>query len=73
MTLLPTFYPAHARDYAYSLPFDGYDALCVVGGDGSIMEVVNGLLKRPDGRQLPVGLLPGGSGNSYAADVGTFI
>lgn len=36
----------------------------IVGGDGSFFEVANGLLRRADGQRVPLGLLPGGSGNS---------
>lgn len=39
-----------------------------VGGDGTIYEVVNGLMSA--GRDLNIGTLPVGSGNSLALDVG---
>lgn len=71
VTVLETQYGGHARDYALTVPFAGYDALVVIGGDGSLMETVNGMLSRPDGARLPVGLVPGGSGNSVATDLGT--
>merc|ERR1712096_381433 len=59
-----TTHAGHAREMARDNDLDGLDALCVIGGDGSIHELVNGLLARKDGRMLPVGFLPGGSGNS---------
>jgi diacylglycerol kinase (ATP) len=69
-TLLVTAYPAHAYDYANLAPLDGIDAIVVLGGDGSLMETVTGLLHRADGRRVPLALLPLGTGNGFAADVG---
>ena len=42
---------------------DKYSALVLVGGDGTIHEGLNGLLRREDGKKIPVGLLPNGSGD----------
>jgi len=61
--------------------FDEYDVVCVVGGDGTLNEVVNGLALRTqalsDGagaQELPcckpIALIPGGTGNSFAMDLG---
>ena len=70
--VLATKYGGHARDYGLLVPLEGVDAALVVGGDGSLCEFVNGMLARADGRKVPVGLLPGGSGNSVSADIGTW-
>jgi diacylglycerol kinase family enzyme len=32
-------------------------------------EIINGMLKRPDKRQLPIGLVTGGTGNSFMHDL----
>ena len=44
--------------------------MVVVGGDGTIHEVVNGLMKSGQGLHLPLGIIPGGSGNAFADDLG---
>ena len=44
----------------------GYDVVIAVGGDGTINEVVNGLA----GSQTALGVIPAGTANVYAADVG---
>ena len=70
VTKLETEYAGHARVYARELDLSNVDALCVVGGDGSFHEVVNGMLSRADGEVVPLGLLPGGSGNCVNRDLG---
>ncbi|MDP3995860.1 MAG: diacylglycerol kinase family lipid kinase [bacterium] len=41
---------------------EGYDVLAVIGGDGTLNEVANGL----SGSQIPVLVIPSGSGNDFA-------
>ena len=63
--IIETQYAGHARELANTLPLEGYDGLCVIGGDGTMHEIVNGMLKREDGAKIPIGLIPGGTGNSF--------
>jgi diacylglycerol kinase family enzyme len=44
----------------------GYDVAIAVGGDGTINEVVNGLA----GSDTALGVIPAGTANVFAADVG---
>ena len=69
LTVLETEYAGHARDYANEVGYEGYDGFCAIGGDGTMHEVVNGMLKRQDGRFLPIGLVTGGTGNSFMHDL----
>ena len=41
-----------------------------MGGDGTFHEVVNGVLNRIDGKVIPIGVIPAGSGNSVLHDLG---
>ncbi len=59
-----TEYPGHARELARTLPLDGYNGLCVFGGDGTVHEVVNGLMNRGQRSRVPLGLIPTGSANT---------
>ena len=70
LSIIETAFPGHARELAARLELDDYDGLLVLGGDGTFHEVVNGILERRDGRVLPIGLIPGGSGNSLLHDLG---
>ena len=62
-------YKNHPYDLAKSISFEGYDGLCVIGGDGTMHEVINGMMDRPDNRRLPIGLIPAGTGNSLMHDL----
>ena len=69
VTVLHTEYAGHAFDFANTLDFVGYDGLCAIGGDGTMYELINGMLKRDDNHKIPIGLITGGTGNSFMYDV----
>ena len=69
ITVLHTEYAGHAFDFANTLDFVGYDGLCAIGGDGTMYELINGMLKREDNNKIPIGLITGGTGNSFMYDV----
>ena len=69
VTVLHTEYAGHAFDFANTLDFVGYDGLCAIGGDGTMYELINGMLKREDKNKIPIGLITGGTGNSFMYDV----
>ncbi len=64
-----TRYAGHARMMANSLDFSDHDGLCAVGGDGTMHELVNGMLTRKDKKRIPLGLITGGTGNSFMRDL----
>jgi YegS/Rv2252/BmrU family lipid kinase len=65
-----TEHRGHATEIVRLLDFAGLDGLGVIGGDGTIHEVVNGLLARTDSSRLPLGLIPAGTGNTIQHDLG---
>lgn len=65
-----TSWALHAREILQYMDFDNYDGVCTLGGDGTAHEAINGLLTRPDGKLIPLGLIPGGSGNSFLWGLG---
>lgn len=71
-----TDHRGHAIEIAEAAKRDGTDVIIVHGGDGTVNEVVNGLLgapgpRRPDPATLPaVAVVPGGSANVFARALG---
>jgi diacylglycerol kinase (ATP) len=49
---------------------DGYDALFVAGGDGTLNTVLRGLVGHARLPELPLGLIPLGTGNDFAKALG---
>jgi diacylglycerol kinase (ATP) len=60
--------PGDAEALAAGAAGDGYDRVIAIGGDGTVQEVVNGLLAHPDPPVL--GIVPVGRGNDLARSLG---
>jgi len=65
-----TVYPTHATELACQAAEEGYELIIAVGGDGTTHEVVNGLMQVPVERRPRLGVVPVGSGNDFAHNVG---
>jgi len=61
-----TQYRGHARELAAAARGE---LVIVLGGDGSVNEVVNGVMSREEGRPL-LAVIPGGGGNVFARGLG---
>lgn len=59
-----TTHAGHATELAGTLDFDACDGFCLIGGDGTLHEAVCGLIKRNHPVKIPLGVIPGGTGNS---------
>lgn len=76
LTVTQTDRAGHATEIAERARDDGIDVIIVHGGDGTVNEVVNGLLgkpgtHRPSPESLPaVAVVPGGSANVFARALG---
>ncbi|MBQ8588398.1 MAG: diacylglycerol kinase family lipid kinase [Clostridia bacterium] len=67
VTVQTTLRQGHAIELAQNLP-DNISIVAVSGGDGTLNEVLTGLLKAD--KKLPVGYIPAGSTNDFGATVG---
>jgi len=65
-----TVYPTHASELAHQAGLDGYDLVVAMGGDGTVHEVVNGLMELPPDKRPLLGIVPLGSGNDFAYSLG---
>ena len=72
LEIVETSYRGHAADAAARAVADGVDLVVAHGGDGTVNEVVNGLLaKTQDAADAPaLGVVPGGSANVFARALG---
>jgi len=57
--------PGDARRFTQQAVAAGVDAVAAYGGDGTIMEVISGLV----GSQIPLAILPGGTGNGASFEL----
>lgn len=65
-----SLYHEHPLKIASELNIDEYDAVISVGGDGTNYHVLNGLLSVFKPEDIPpLGIIPIGSGNSFARDL----
>ena len=68
--LLPTEGPGHAEDLAKQAVEDGVEMLVAAGGDGTVHEVANGMVRHPDGQsRIKLGVLPLGTVNVLAREL----
>lgn len=71
VTRLETTGPRTATELVRQAVEDGADRVLVLGGDGTVHEAANGLLKASVDARPPIGILPAGTGNDYAKLTGT--
>lgn len=72
LTVIHTDHRGHAVEIGRDAARDGVDVLIVHGGDGTVNEVVNGILEAggPRAGTPAVGVVPGGSANVFARALG---
>jgi diacylglycerol kinase (ATP) len=69
-TVWTTSGPHHATELAYRAVEQGYSTVVVHGGDGTVNEVVNGVLGHPRGEGTALALLPCGTGADLVRTLG---
>ena len=69
LNVIKTEYAGHAREIAREISIEGIAGLCSIGGDGTMHELINGLMERSDNKMIPIGLISGGTGNSFMHDL----
>jgi len=64
-----TQYRGHAGELAAASAAEGYELVAVFSGDGTVNEVVNGLMRVPENRPA-LAAIPGGGANVFARTLG---
>ena len=62
--------PLEAAQIAANVARDGVQTIVAVGGDGTVHEIVNGIMSLPKETRPKLGILPVGSGNDFALAAG---
>ena len=62
-------YGGHSMELATEAAEEGYDMVIAYGGDGTLNQVVNGVMNAK-GQHSIVGLIPGGTANVWASEIG---
>jgi diacylglycerol kinase (ATP) len=70
LTWSGTVYPTHAIELTKQAADEGCDMVVALGGDGTVHEVVNGLMQIPENKRPILGVVPIGSGNDFAYSMG---
>lgn len=65
-----TVYPTHATELARQAAEAGCSLVIAAGGDGTVHEVINGLMQVPPQARPRLGIVPMGSGNDFATSIG---
>ena len=62
-------YQGHAVSLSREIDQTSTEGVIAVGGDGTLFEVINGLMGAGDSISVPVGQIPVGTGNSFIKDL----
>jgi YegS/Rv2252/BmrU family lipid kinase len=54
----------HAAVLAKTCDLNSYQRICIIGGDGTVHEVADGLLQRGERVDVPLAIIPAGTGNT---------
>lgn len=69
-TVKLTTHPGHGSELVANADLACFDGIVAAGGDGTVFEALNGLYRHPKSKRIPLGLLPIGTGNAFARDLG---
>ncbi len=70
LEIVETRYRGHATGLAATAVADGFGLVITLGGDGTVNEAVNGLLRAPGSGPAMLAALPGGSANVFVRALG---
>ena len=68
--LRPTAQPGHGAELAEQAANEGFETVVAAGGDGTLNEVLNGLMRVPADARPRLGVAPMGPANVYARALG---
>jgi sphingosine kinase len=72
ITVTETSRAGEADKFIQTLVLDKIDGLVIIGGDGTLYEVINGIMNRPDWEtaiNIPIGIIGAGTGNGLCKTI----
>jgi lipid kinase YegS len=70
LSVFVTWEAGDAADFAERAAIDGFTHVIAGGGDGTVNEVVNGMMRLPKAKRPVLGIVPLGSANDFATSIG---
>jgi diacylglycerol kinase (ATP) len=65
-----TEYPTHATKLARQAASEGFETVVALGGDGTVHEIINGIMEIPREQRPALAAVPIGSGNDFCSNLG---
>lgn len=65
-----TTHSGHAKSLIQESDLSQFTGVIAAGGDGTLFEVVNGLMHHRPEKRVPLGVIPVGTGNAFARELG---
>ncbi|MBN1999753.1 diacylglycerol kinase family lipid kinase [candidate division KSB1 bacterium] len=62
-------FPGHLTEIAQQEVNGSWDGIIAAGGDGTLFEIVNGMMAGNERLPVPLGVIPVGTGNSFSRDL----
>jgi sphingosine kinase len=72
INIIETQYIGHAQEIVQAINLSEITVLVIIGGDGTVYEVINGLMNRSDWKtaiRTPLGIISGGTGNGLSKTI----
>ncbi|TFH36459.1 MAG: diacylglycerol kinase family lipid kinase [Anaerolineales bacterium] len=63
-------YPGHSTELAEQAAKEGFHIVVAMGGDGTVHEVLNGIMRVPKDQRPTLAIVPIGSGNDFGSNIG---
>ena len=68
--IIHTTHIGHAQELINNTDLSNYDGVVAAGGDGTLFELVNGLMSHAPENRIPFGVIPVGTGNAFSRELG---
>ncbi|WP_223787489.1 diacylglycerol/lipid kinase family protein [Marinicella meishanensis] len=68
--IIHTDHAGHAQELVTQADLTPFSGIIAAGGDGTLFEVVNGMMAHPGHERPPLGVIPVGTGNAFSRELG---